>query len=93
MSEVGVEPTINKWDKPLALGAVDPHDSLSHPAGVADAQAESAASVDPDQFVNFLVHSFWCLTSTSKTGNTVHEASNDLCFCGINVYGADPKLV
>lgn len=56
MSEVGVEPTINKWDKPLALGAVDPHDSLSHPAGVADAQAESAASVDPDQFVNFLVY-------------------------------------
>ncbi|XP_010507501.1 PREDICTED: uncharacterized protein LOC104784134 [Camelina sativa] len=55
MSEVGVEPTINKWDKPLALGAVDPHDSLSHPAGVADAQAESAASVDPDQFVNFLI--------------------------------------
>jgi len=56
MREVGLEPTINKWDKPLALGAVDPHDSLSHPAGVADAQAESAASVDPDQFVNFLVH-------------------------------------
>ncbi|KAF8114773.1 hypothetical protein N665_0034s0112 [Sinapis alba] len=55
MSEVGVEPSINKWDKPLALGAVDPHDSLSHPAGVADAQAESAACVDPDQFINFLI--------------------------------------
>ncbi|CAN6898647.1 unnamed protein product, partial [Brassica oleracea] len=55
MSEVGVEATINKWDKPLALGAVDPHDSLSHPAGVADAQAESAACVDPDQFINFLI--------------------------------------
>ena len=59
MSEVGVEATINKWDKPLALGAVDPHDSLSHPAGVSDAQAESAACVDPDQFVNFLVHSLF----------------------------------
>lgn len=59
MREVGVESTINKWDKPLALGAVDPHDSLSHPAGVADAQAESAASVDPDQFVNFLVLSLF----------------------------------
>ena len=61
MSEVGVEPTINKWDKPLALGAVDPDDSLSHPAGVADAQAESAACVDPDQFINFLVLFFFFL--------------------------------
>ncbi|CAE6076603.1 unnamed protein product [Arabidopsis arenosa] len=67
MSEVGVEPTINKWDKPLALGAVDPHDSLSHPAGVADAQAESAASVDPDQFVNFLIPNWF---SGEETGST-----------------------
>ncbi|CAG7905410.1 unnamed protein product [Brassica rapa] len=67
MSEVGLESTINKWDKPLALGAVDPHDSLSHPAGVADAQAESAACVDPDQFVNFLIPNWF---SGEDTGST-----------------------
>lgn len=55
MVEVGIEATINRWDEPLALGAVDPHDSLSHPAGVSDAQAESATHVDPDQFIDFLI--------------------------------------
>ena len=63
MTEVGIEATINRWDEPLALGMIDPHSSLSHPAGVSDAQAESAAHLDPDQFTNFLVcfcvfHSF-----------------------------------
>ncbi|KAJ0229681.1 TBCC domain-containing protein 1 [Hirschfeldia incana] len=67
MSEVGIEPTINKWDKPLALGAVDPHDSLSHLAGVADAQAESAACVDPDQFINFLIPNWF---SGEEVGST-----------------------
>ncbi|CAN6935202.1 unnamed protein product [Brassica oleracea var. botrytis] len=67
MSEVGVEPSINKWDKPLALGAVDPHDSLSHPAGVADVQAESAACVDPDQFINFLIPNWF---SGEEIGST-----------------------
>uniref|UniRef100_M4DDN2 TBCC domain-containing protein 1 n=1 Tax=Brassica campestris TaxID=3711 RepID=M4DDN2_BRACM len=67
MSEVGLESTINKWDKPLALGAVDPHDSLSHPAGVADAQAESAACVDPDQFVNFLIPNWFSGEDTGLT--------------------------
>uniref|UniRef100_M4CGH0 TBCC domain-containing protein 1 n=1 Tax=Brassica campestris TaxID=3711 RepID=M4CGH0_BRACM len=67
MSEVGVEPTINKWDKPLALGAVDPHDSLYHPAGVVDAQAESAACVDPDQFINFLIPNWF---SGEEIGST-----------------------
>ncbi|KAG2241333.1 hypothetical protein Bca52824_096683 [Brassica carinata] len=67
MSEVGVEPSINKWDKPLTLGAVDPHDSLSHPAGVADAQAESAACVDPDQFINFLIPNWF---SGEEIGST-----------------------
>lgn len=55
MSEVGIVASINRWDEPLNLGVVDPHDSLSHPAGVSDVQAESAARVDPDQFTNFLV--------------------------------------
>ncbi|GLT37168.1 hypothetical protein SLA2020_115020 [Shorea laevis] len=55
MAEVGIETSINRWDEPLALGMVDPHDSLSHPAGVSDAQAESATHLDPDQFTNFLI--------------------------------------
>ncbi|KAG4927931.1 hypothetical protein JHK85_054417 [Glycine max] len=54
MSEVGIVPTVNRWNEPLALGMVDPHDSLSHPAGVSDVQAESATLVDPDQFTNFV---------------------------------------
>lgn len=55
MNQVGVVPSVNRWDEPVALGLVDPHDSHSHPAGVSDVQAESATRVDPDQFTNFLV--------------------------------------
>ena len=55
MNQVGVQATMNRWDDPVVLGAVDPHDSLSHPAGVSDVQAESGARLDPDQFTNFLV--------------------------------------
>ncbi|KAJ8643562.1 hypothetical protein MRB53_005310 [Persea americana] len=55
MTQVGVDATVNRWNEPLALGMVDPHDSLSHPAGVSDVQAESATSLDPDQFTNFLI--------------------------------------
>ncbi|KAH9770460.1 TBCC domain-containing protein 1 [Citrus sinensis] len=67
MAEAGIEATINRWDEPLALGAVDPHDSLSHPAGVSDAQAESATHVDPDQFIDFLIPNWFggeCAGST-----------------------------
>lgn len=59
MNQVGVDPNINRWDESIALGVVDPHDSLSHPAGVSDAQAESATCVDPDQFTDFVVTSFY----------------------------------
>lgn len=59
MTEVGIDPTVNRWEEPVALGVVDPHDSLSHPAGVSDVQAESATRLDTDQFTNFLV--CWCL--------------------------------
>ncbi|KAG7961753.1 hypothetical protein I3843_09G032600 [Carya illinoinensis] len=62
MNDVGVEATINRWDEPLTLGVVDPHDSLSHPAGVSDVQAESAIRLDPDQFTNFLVYFVLVLT-------------------------------
>lgn len=55
MNQVGIDPNINKWNEPVALGVVDPHDSLSHPAGVSDAQAESASCLEPDQYTNFVV--------------------------------------
>lgn len=55
LSQVGIDTTLNRWDEPIALGMVDPHDSLSHPVGVSDVQTESASRIDPDQFSNFLV--------------------------------------
>jgi len=55
LMQVGVDPSINKWDQPFVLGVIDPHDSLSHPAGVSDVKAESASCLDPDLFTNFLV--------------------------------------
>ncbi|KAJ1396018.1 Tubulin binding cofactor C-like domain [Sesbania bispinosa] len=67
MNDVGILPTVNQWDEPLALGVVDPHDSLSHPAGVSDAQAESATRVDPDQFTNFVIPNWLGGESTGST--------------------------
>ncbi|KAL5858948.1 hypothetical protein ACOSQ4_000244 [Xanthoceras sorbifolium] len=67
MAEVGVVATINRWNEPLALGVVDPHDSLSHPAGVSDVQAESATHVDPDQFTNFLIPNWFGDESPGST--------------------------
>ncbi|KAL2320838.1 hypothetical protein Fmac_029807 [Flemingia macrophylla] len=67
MNEVGILPTVNRWDEPLALGIVDPHDSLSHPAGVSDAQAESATCVDPDQFTNFVIPNWFGGESAGAT--------------------------
>ncbi|KAL3819896.1 hypothetical protein ACJIZ3_005801 [Penstemon smallii] len=55
MNQVGIDPNINRWDEPVALGVVDPHDSLSHPAGVSDVQAESAMRLDPDQYTHFVI--------------------------------------
>ncbi|PIN20005.1 hypothetical protein CDL12_07330 [Handroanthus impetiginosus] len=55
LNEVGIDPNINRWDEPVALGVVDPHDSLSHPAGVSDAQAESATRLDPDHYTDFMI--------------------------------------
>ena len=55
MAQVGIKTTDNRWNEPHVLGMVDPHDSLSHPAGVSDVQAESATCLDPDQFTNFVV--------------------------------------
>ncbi|KAK8632709.1 hypothetical protein V6N13_073093 [Hibiscus sabdariffa] len=67
MTEVGIEATINRWDDTLALGMIDPHDSLSHPAGVSDSQAESAKQLDPDQFTKFLIPNWFEGESTGST--------------------------
>ncbi|KAF8403875.1 hypothetical protein HHK36_011981 [Tetracentron sinense] len=67
MTQVGIEATINRWNEPLALGVVDPHDSLSHPAGVSDVQAESATCLDPDQFTNFLIPNWFGGESPAPT--------------------------
>uniref|UniRef100_A0A6V7QS17 TBCC domain-containing protein 1 n=1 Tax=Ananas comosus var. bracteatus TaxID=296719 RepID=A0A6V7QS17_ANACO len=66
MAQVGIDATVNRWDEPLVLGMVDPHDPLSHPAGVSDVQAESATCLDPDQFSNFLIPS-WFGTESAQT--------------------------
>ncbi|KAL8467454.1 hypothetical protein ACS0TY_030914 [Phlomoides rotata] len=55
MNQVGVDSNINRWDEPVALGVVDPHDSISHHAGVSDVQAESATRLDPDQYTDFVI--------------------------------------
>nr|GMD42965.1 TBCC domain-containing protein 1-like [Ipomoea batatas] len=67
MNQVGIYPTINRWDEPVALGVVDPHDSLSHPAGVSDVQTESANRLDPDQFTYFLVPNWF---EAQQSGST-----------------------
>ncbi|KAK2976141.1 hypothetical protein RJ640_010676, partial [Escallonia rubra] len=67
MNQVGIEATINRWNEPVALGLVDPHDSLSHPAGVSDVQAESATRLDPDQFTNFLIPNWFGGESSGST--------------------------
>ncbi|XP_057501734.1 uncharacterized protein LOC130785567 [Actinidia eriantha] len=67
MNQVGIQATINRWDDPVALGLVDPHDSLSHPAGVSDVQAESATCLDPDRFTNFLIPNWFDGESSGST--------------------------
>ncbi|CAN6194327.1 unnamed protein product [Urochloa humidicola] len=59
LAQVGVDPNVNKWDQPFVLGVVDPHDSLSHPAGVSDVKAESVTFLDPELFTNFLIPSWF----------------------------------
>ncbi|KAJ4747922.1 C-CAP/cofactor C-like domain-containing protein [Rhynchospora pubera] len=60
LAQSGINPNENKWDQPFVLGMVDPHDALSHPAGVSDAQSESSTCLDPDLFTNFLIPSWFC---------------------------------
>ncbi|KAE8702519.1 multiple C2 and transmembrane domain-containing protein 2 [Hibiscus syriacus] len=56
-----------EWDEALPIGVVDPHDSLSHPAGVSDARTESTTRLDPDQFTNFLIPNWFEAASTGST--------------------------
>ncbi|KAH0462238.1 hypothetical protein IEQ34_009813 [Dendrobium chrysotoxum] len=67
MSQVGINANINRWNEPLVLGMVDPHDSLSHPAGLSDTQSESATCLDPDQFTNFLIPKWFGATLVEST--------------------------
>lgn len=55
MNQVGIDPNINKWNDLVALGVIDPHDSLSHPAGGSDTQAETASCLDSDHYTDFVV--------------------------------------
>uniref|UniRef100_A0A804PW50 TBCC domain-containing protein 1 n=1 Tax=Zea mays TaxID=4577 RepID=A0A804PW50_MAIZE len=66
LAQVGVDPNVNKWDQPFVLGVVDLHDSLSHPAGVSDVQAESTTCLDPDLFTNFLIPSWFEVEGPTK---------------------------
>lgn len=55
LAQVGVDTLVNKWDKLLTLGVIDPHDSVSHAAGAADATAEAASLLPPDRYMNFVI--------------------------------------
>ncbi|KAG0626983.1 hypothetical protein M758_2G165400 [Ceratodon purpureus] len=55
LARVGVDATVNRWDRILTLGTVDPHDAFVHPAGSADVQAEGATQLQPEKFVTFAV--------------------------------------
>lgn len=55
LAQVGVDATVNRWDRILTLGMVDPHDAFLHPAGAADVQAEGATQLPPERFVTFSV--------------------------------------
>lgn len=55
LAQVGIDTAINRWDKLLTVGVLDPHDSVSHAAGVADAQAEGASILPPDRYMNYVI--------------------------------------
>ncbi|CAA6661591.1 unnamed protein product [Spirodela intermedia] len=69
LAQVCLDTAINRWNEPVVLGMVDPHDSLSHPAGVSDVQAESATCLDPDQFTMFLIPSWFGGESAQPTSD------------------------
>ncbi|WOK98122.1 TBCC domain-containing protein 1-like isoform X2 [Canna indica] len=77
IAQVGIDSSVNRWDESMVLGIVDPHDSLSHPAGISDVQAESPTCVDPDIFTNFLIPNWFAaepLQCTKYNPFTLPEA-------------------
>ncbi|XP_042053776.1 TBCC domain-containing protein 1-like [Salvia splendens] len=68
MNQVGIDPKVNNWDKLVILGVIDPHDSLSHPAGGSDTQSESATCLDPDHYTNFVIPSS---VASEQAGSTI----------------------
>lgn len=67
MAQVGVDASINRWNDLLVQGMVDPHDSISHPAGVSDVQAEVPDNLDPDLFTDFLIPNWFGVESAEAT--------------------------
>ncbi|KAF8087459.1 hypothetical protein N665_0585s0036 [Sinapis alba] len=67
MTKVGIVPTISRWNESLELGAVDPHDSLSHPTSASDKKSESLSCVDPNQFTNFLIPNWFAGEAVGST--------------------------
>lgn len=59
LAQVGVDATVNKWDRILTLGTVNPHDAFIHPAGSTDVQSEGATLLQPEKFVTFSVVSYF----------------------------------
>eukprot|EP00271_Cylindrocystis_brebissonii_P008808 TRINITY_DN23304_c0_g1_i1.p1 TRINITY_DN23304_c0_g1~~TRINITY_DN23304_c0_g1_i1.p1 ORF type:complete len:691 (-),score=144.94 TRINITY_DN23304_c0_g1_i1:1150-3222(-) len=55
LSQAGVDPTLNRWDKPITLSVADPLSMMANSAGAADAQAEGPALLPPEKFVPFVV--------------------------------------
>uniref|UniRef100_A0A7I4BU15 TBCC domain-containing protein 1 n=1 Tax=Physcomitrium patens TaxID=3218 RepID=A0A7I4BU15_PHYPA len=55
LAQVGVDATVNRWDRILTLGVVEPHDAFIHPASSPDVQTEGATQLPPEKFVTFSV--------------------------------------
>ncbi|GAB4844502.1 hypothetical protein Ancab_037880 [Ancistrocladus abbreviatus] len=98
LSQVGIEASVNLWDEPLALGVIDLHDALSHPAGVSDVQAETATCLDPDQFTKFLISNWFagespgCITENPFTVPEVYVASQLKNLCDVNICDFQPMV-
>jgi TBCC domain-containing protein 1 len=55
LAQVGIDATVNRWDRILTLGVVDHNEPFVHPNGVADVQAEGATVLQPEKFTIFTV--------------------------------------
>ncbi|XP_024393764.1 uncharacterized protein [Physcomitrium patens] len=55
LAQVGVDATVNRWDRLLTLGMVDPHDAFIHPADCTDTRSEGATLLSPEKFMTFSV--------------------------------------